>query len=368
MSATIVDIETFEVVVPLEKPLLLAIGPIVAREYAFVRITDSDGQQGTAYGLSRNAPIAATVDRLIKPHWIKTVLDDHQGTYDKTIASTAFLGTNGILFRALSVVDCAIYDLLAKRAAQPLYEFLGGERRPTPTTLAGCYPVTDETDASLAELMTAMLKYKPAGIKLTSSGDPVSDTARLKKCRLALGNDVPLINDLYCSVTDVPGLITEAQKWNDLGMLWLEDPFFFDDFESLAKLSGSLPYPVGVGDEQSGYRHFKHLMDLGGVSVLRLDATVCGGVREFIRIAGLAADRGVPVSCHLFPHLHAHLAAAIPGVQWIEQMLPESKADAIDRLGLDEPIFTNAGILPPETSGIGWNWDKEALHHFDTSS
>ena len=67
----------------------------------FVHVHDSDGNQGTAYGLTRNAPITATVERLVAPRWVGQKLDDHQAFYDNTVTGNLFMGTNGIFWRAL---------------------------------------------------------------------------------------------------------------------------------------------------------------------------------------------------------------------------------------------------------------------------
>ena len=162
---------------------------------------------------------------------------------------------------------------------------LGGAVRPVETTLAGCYPVATETPDTIAGLMATMAGYGAAGIKVTSSGDFARDTGRLRACRAALGDGTPLIVDLYGCAPDVATLLPHAGAWGALGMAWVEDPFGFDDLDELAALAAGLDYPVGVGDEQSGLSHFRNLIDYGRIGVVRLDATTCGGVTGFRRIA-----------------------------------------------------------------------------------
>jgi len=364
MSTKISKIETFEVTIPLPKPLLLGATTIAARQYVFVKVYDDEGQHGTAYGLTRDAPIAATITRLIAPRWVNQPLAAHQACYDDTVKGNLFLGTNGIFWRALSLVDCALYDLLARRAGVPLCEYLGGAIRVIPTTLAGCYPVADETPDSLQEQMHHMARYNAAGIKITSSANFARDTERLRICRQAIPDGPPLLNDLYCSAKDAASLLPEAAQWAALNMLWLEDPFPFDDFENMAKLADALPYPVGTGDEQSGVRHFARLMDQGRQKVIRLDATVCGGVRAFIQIAAQAAARGIPISCHVFTHLHSQLAAAVPAVKWIEYMLPESNVESIHRVWNADLTWYDGGLAPTATPGVGYSWDEDAIRFY----
>ncbi len=365
MSPKISKLEAIEVTIPLPKPLLMGPLYIDRRQYVIVTIQDDEGYSGTSYGLTRNAPIAATLERLVTPRWVHQALDDHPRFYDATVRGNLFLGTNGIFWRALSLADCALYDLLAKRAGKPLCEYLGGQIKTIPTTLAGCYPVADETPESLRDQMHHMAStYQPAGIKITSSADFARDTERLRICREAIPDGPPLLNDLYCTAKDAESLLVEAQKWGEYNMLWLEDPFPFDDFENMAKLADALPYPVGTGDEQSGSRHFTRLMDQGRVDVIRLDATVCGGVRAFIEIANRAAERGIPVSCHIFHHIHSQLAAAVPAVHWIEYMIPESNVESIHLAWNSDLEWRDGGLVPSSSGGFGIDWNQDALHHY----
>lgn len=357
---TLKRLDAFLVRVPLSRPLLLAHQTIDARDYVVVEAEDSEGSIGRAIGYTRGAPVDAVVLSMLTPAWIGGDLDDYPATYDRTVRQHSMQGSHGIFWRALSLADIAVHDLLAKRYDVPLGVWLGGRARPIPTTLAGCYPVADETEAGFRTLMQRMAALPSTGVKVTSSGDYARDTLRLKACREALGDRPPLIIDLYGAVPNADALIPYARQWVAFGMGWLEDPFGFDALDDLARLADALPYPVGVGDEQAGLQHFYNLMQYGSIGVVRLDATTCGGVTGFLRIARLAASRGVPVSCHVFHHLHAQLASALESVS-IEYMLPESGVDAIDALISEDLEWGAGGLLPATSPGIGAVWNEQAL-------
>ncbi len=364
----ITEIEAFYITVPLPKPLQLGVMSIPHREYAIVRIHDSDGQTGTSFGLTRNAPIAHTIDRLITPHWVNQQIDNHETLYAKTVRTNIPMGTNGIFWRAMSLVDCALYDLLAIRDNVPLSRYLGGEPQTTPTVLVWGYPAPDETKASLQEQMQIIQEYQPAGAKIASCGDFAQDTIRLCSCREVLSDDIPLMIDLYWQITNPADLLDEAMKWSDFKMGWLEDPTHFDDFASLATLTDNLDYPVAVGDEQTGLRHFQRLIKQGGTDILRLDATVCGGVRAFIEICQMASAHNIPVACHVFHHLHANLASALPNVQWIEYMPPEAGLESINQVWEDDLEWDTNGLKTSERSGMGINWYEDKLAFYRTES
>jgi len=357
---TLVRLDAYVARVPLPRPLLLANQTIEAREYVVVEAEDANGLTGRAIGYTRGAPVDAVVSRMLKSAWLGSDLGDYPAIYDKTVRAHSFQGTHGIFWRALSVADIAVHDLLAKRDGVPLAVWLGGSARPVSTTLAGCYPLANQTEEGLDALVKRMAVLPSTGIKVTSSGNYALDTLRLKACRQALGDARPLIIDLYNAAHDAESLIPYARQWAEFGMGWLEDPFGFDALDDLAQLANALPYPVGVGDEQAGLKHFDNLMRYGRIGVVRLDATTCGGVTAFLRIARLATSRGVPVSCHVFHHLHAQLASVVDKAS-IEYMLPETGVDAIDSL-IDEDLeWGSTGLLPAARPGIGIVWNEQVL-------
>jgi L-alanine-DL-glutamate epimerase-like enolase superfamily enzyme len=356
-------LSAYDVRVPLPAPVALATMRITARDYTIVEIVDEDGTMGRAVGYARGAPVADVVGRMLAPSWQGAEVAEPTALYDRTVRANAMQGTHGIFWRALSLADLALHDLLSRRAGVPLAAFLGGTIRPVETTLAGCYPVASETPETIAALMATMASYGSAGIKVTSSGDFAHDTGRLRTCRKALGEGTPLIVDLYSCAPDARTLLPHARDWGALGMGWLEDPFGFDDFDQLALLADGLDYPVGVGDEQAGLSHFRNLIDHGHIRVVRLDATTCGGVSGFRRIAALAAERGLPVSCHVFHHLHAQLATLLPQAM-VEFMLPETGIDATHLLFRDDLRWDSGRLVPGDRPGLGVDWDEDALARF----
>jgi len=361
---TLTKLEAFEVTLPLPKPLKLGEVIIPHREYTFVRVHDADGHIGTGFALSRSAPVSQTALKTIAPYWEGQALDAHATFYTKAVKANSPLGTNGIFWRALSLADCALYDLLAQRAGQSLAAYLGGSPKATPTMLVGGYPLPSETPESLGAEMQSLAAHQPAGIKIGSSSDYARDTQRLATCRAALPAGPPLMIDLYWNAQDAESLLPEAEKWAAFNMGWIEDPFPFDDFENFAALAAGLSYPVAVGDEQSGVRHFRRLMDDGRVGVLRLDATACGGVRAFLQIAQLAAARHIPISCHVYHHVHAQLASVVPGVRWLECFLPESGLDAIHLTWHADLTWQDGGLLAADAPGMGYSWNEDALLHY----
>ncbi len=224
------------------------------------------------------------------------------------------------------------------------------------TWVVGGYPTPHATLATLQAEAEQLAMLQPTAIKIGATTDPRLDTQRLAACRHVLPPELPLMIDYYWSVEHVESFVSAVQGWAELNIGWL------DDFAGLTYLTQHLPCPVAVGDEQSGVRHFSHLMD-AGIGIVRLDATVCGGVRAFLAIADMAAKRGLRVACHVYHHIHAQLACAVPGVTWVETMPHWGGLDAA-HLVMQHDLPLRDGALCPQGIGWGWNWDEDKLAYY----
>ena len=92
-----------------------------------------------------------------------------------------------------------------------------------------------------------------------------------------------------------------------------------------------MPTPLAVGEDRAGLDDFMQILD-HDVDYVRADATVCGGITEFLRIAALAGAHGRSVSPHVFPEIHVHLAAALPNVMAVETLDQSAEVTPIYRL------------------------------------
>src|SRR5690606_3383155 len=85
-----------------------------------------------------------------------------------------------------SAFDMSLYDLAAKAAGQPLWQFLGGEKRPVVTDVTvGIGPVEEMVDQAI--------KFAAQGataLKIKVGNDITSDLIRLTKIRQAVGPDI----------------------------------------------------------------------------------------------------------------------------------------------------------------------------------
>ena len=118
MSARVRAVRAGTATLPLPAPLRL--GPVVVteREYAGVEVETEDGLVGKAYCLTRNAPVAACVERLVAPVVVGREADP-EALWDACSRATVLVGRTGLVVRAIGLVDIALWDVAAQAAGVP---------------------------------------------------------------------------------------------------------------------------------------------------------------------------------------------------------------------------------------------------------
>src|ERR1700761_3150684 len=87
-----------------------------------------------------------------------------------------------------SAFDMALYDLAARHAGEPLYRFLGGERKAVETDLT----IGIDTPEKMAEKATQFQANGVSMIKIKLGKNAKEDVVRVQKIRAAVGDTIQL--------------------------------------------------------------------------------------------------------------------------------------------------------------------------------
>ena len=109
---------------------------------------------------------------------------------------------------------------------------------------------------------------------------------------------------------------------------------------------------------------FRDLLERYRPDILRLDATVAGGLSEAARVTALASTLGVPVLPHVFPEVHVHLGAAFGGVLAVEMTDPKYETESLHRLFRRWIDVRDGRINAPNSPGIGVELDPAAVERY----
>ncbi len=361
MTARISVVRVGTATLPLPSPLRLGAMEIREREYAAVEVETDDGHVGKAYCLTRNAPVAACVERLIAPVVVGRAADA-EALWDACSRATAAAGRTGLVVKALGLVDVALWDIAAQIVGVPLWRHLGATTPTAPAMLVAAYPVADRSPESLA---ADVIRYGNAGyelLKIARDPEPARMRSLLETAAEGLPDGARLVVDAGFGWRSSDEALAEIARWGDTPLAWLEDPLVPEDAEGCAAIRRNGPYPVGVGDEVSHIGTFRALLDAQALDVLRLDVLAIGGVTPARRVQELAAGAELPVSFHVYPEVSVHLAAGAPGslVETFDPDLPEGNPlDPAHRLSTGGPVLAAGLATAPDAPGLGFelDWD-----------
>src|SRR3954454_21344642 len=137
MVDPIAEVRAVTTQLDLPRPLQLGSMHIAHRAYAVVTVRTESGLVGKAFALSRDAPVAAVANEQLAPVLVGRDSDLVAARFDDCFRATIASGRVGVVMRALSLVDVALWDLKGQRAGLPLWRLLGGFAPEVPAMIVG---------------------------------------------------------------------------------------------------------------------------------------------------------------------------------------------------------------------------------------
>ncbi len=364
---------------PLPEPFQLGTTVVSERDYTVVRIETDDGVEGIAFGLSRGAPLDVVFSEMIAPRVLGKDASRSSSLAVSFAGTMAHHAPEGLVQRALSLLDVAVWDIKGKIAGQPVWSLLGGNRSTAPVMLVEGYPIASENDEGFAERLAERARAGYSALKIANpGGDPKQLTKRLHLVREAIDERVAITVDIDLGWTDVPAGLAQARSWSDLSLAWIEDPFHAHDTDGLRRLRDALDIPLAAGDEVTNSQTLHALIEQQAVDVIRLDVTCGGGFTGFAPTYHHAVRGGTAVSTHVFPELHRHVVFAYPDCGPVEMFADGSRWDTSYRF-VQPPavrLEQDTGVVvvdAPTDPGLGLVFDWPAVkahavrHHVLTS-
>jgi len=365
--ANIESIAVATVRVPLDHVTAFATRTVSARDYGLVKVR-AGGVEGIGFcyaGSSGGTLVAHAVEQLLAPLLLGNDSLMVEGLWQRMFEETVLHGRAGSVMRAISILDCALWDANAKAAKLPLYKYLGAAvDRAVPAYASGGYYLEGKTPKKLGREMAGYVKSGFRAVKMKVGRlSPREEEARVRAAREAVGPEVELMLDANNAWRDLPTAMRYMERFELYDPYWIEEPFFPDDIDNHARLAKLTRVPVATGEIGTGRWHFKEILDKGAAQILQTDALVCGGISEWRKIAATAASYGVTVCPHWFHDLHAHLVAATPNARYVE-FFPDDQVLNFRRL-VDRQLKVTSGMLMlPTSPGLGFGFDERVVSRY----
>jgi L-alanine-DL-glutamate epimerase-like enolase superfamily enzyme len=276
-------------------------------------------------------------------------------------------GRKGLVMQAISVVDCALWDLKGKWAGVPVYSLLGGPTQESIPAYASALGYSLDPEL-VQERAAQMVKQGYRATKWFFRDGPTDGIAGIARnvrlvrtLRETVGPDVDVMLDCWMS-WDVAYTIQMARRLEEYQPRWLEEPVLPDKIEQCAEIRRNINIPISTGEHEYTRWGLKALLDAGVADVLQPDVYWAGGISETMKICALASAYDIPI----IPHGHSvpatvHLIAAWPVTTCplLEYLV---KWNEINQFFLKYPIKpVDGAVTLPITPGIGMELDEAKI-------
>jgi mandelate racemase len=280
--------------------------------------------------------------------------------YELARKSLHFVGYGGQSMIAVSGLDMAAWDALAKASQVPLCVLLGGSIGPVKA-----YNSTGLWLSPLDVLGSEAIALREEGgfeaLKLRlGRAHGRDDVAAIEAIRTAVGDDIELMADFNQGLNFAEAL-QRCHMIDDAGLAWIEEPIVYDNLDGYAQLAAELKTPIQIGENFYGPRDLHAALQRKACDLVMPDFMRIGGVTGWLRGAAVAAVAGIPMSTHLYPEVGVHVMRVTETAHWLEW---QDWADPI----LQKPYEIRGGHLHiPDVPGVGleWNEDAVAAHEVD---
>jgi mandelate racemase len=355
-SLTLRSIRARAVVLKLKRPIVARIATLPDWPLILIDLLTEEGVVGRSY----LEPYTIKAMRYLIPalHDFGEMLKGRRVApvefYELARKSLHFVGYQGLAMIAVSGLDMAAWDALAKAARLPLCVLLGGAVGPVKAYNSNGLWLR-EPEPLAEEAIELRDEGGFTGLKLRLGRENAQDDLRaIHAVRASVGDGIHLMVDFNQGL-DLAEALRRCHAIDDLGLDWIEEPIVYDNFDGFARLSSRLKTPIQIGENFYGVRDLHRALQMKACDLVMPDFMRIGGVTGWLRAAAIAGAAGVPISTHLYPEVAAHVMRVTETAHWLEW---QNWADTI----LRQPYNIVDGMVDiPDALGVGLEWNEDAV-------
>jgi galactonate dehydratase len=297
---------------------------------------------------------------------------------------------SGMFVAVLTAVESALWDLAGKALGLPVYQLLGGKFRdkirvycdtaiyrngaPRPQDFA------DEAKDAVTRGFTAV-KFDVDEAKDPNKYDAYNWTAspgelermyeQVAAAREAVGSKIDICVDMHGRYDAVTGHAV-AKRFEDLGLMWLEEPIPAENVEAYKNITQETSTPICAGENLYLAHGFRRLLEIGAVDIIMPDLQKAGGLGEAQRIANLANLYYTPFAPHMVASYlgamaSSHVCASVPNFMILEwQIYFETDPMFKEIVTFDGPMTIDGHIPLSEKPGVGVEINEEGMRKYAT--
>ena len=295
-------------------------------------------------------------------------------------------GQKGMPIQALSGIDIALWDILAKKSNLPLYQLLGGKTNNKIPVYGYGMMLQKKTVQELCELFkneASQIKEKNfKAMKMKIGMGPKEDLKLVSAVRDTIGSEFKLMVDANHAYNKNDALYV-GKGLDEMNIYWFEEPVAPEDYDGYKELKEKLKTNIAGGEAEFTKYGWNQLIKNNCIDIAQPEVCGLGGITEYLKVSALAQSNFIPIVNHVWGSalsvaVHLHLLTTLPdmpgGLFPTKSMLEFDTTEknifitdlAEEKFSiLDQVKIKNGFASPLENIGIGINPNKDFIKKYE---
>ena len=295
-------------------------------------------------------------------------------------------GQKGMPIQALSGIDIALWDILAKKAKLPLYQLLGGKTNSKIPVYGYGMMLQKKSVEELCELFKKeanQIKEKNfKAMKMKVGLGPKEDLKLVSAVREAIGNNFRLMVDANHAYNKNDALYV-GKGLDEMEIYWFEEPVAPEDYNGYKELKEKLKTNIAGGEAEFTKYGWNQLIKNNCIDIAQPEVCGLGGITEYLKVSALAQSNFIPIVNHVWGSalsvaVNLHLLTSLPdmpgGLFPTKSMLEFDTTEknifitdlAEEKFSILDQVKDKDGFASPlENIGIGINPKKEFIKEYE---
>ena len=295
-------------------------------------------------------------------------------------------GQKGMPIQALSGIDIALWDILAKKAKLPLYQLLGGKTNNKIPVYGYGMMLQKKSVEELCELFKKeanQIKEKNfKAMKMKVGLGPKEDLMLVSAVREAIGNNFKLMVDANHAYNRNDALYV-GKGLDEMEIYWFEEPVAPEDYDGYKELKEKLKTNIAGGEAEFTKYGWNQLIKNNCIDIAQPEVCGLGGIPEYLKVSALAQSNFIPIVNHVWGSalsvaVNLHLLTSLPdmpgGLFPTKSMLEFDTTEknifitdlAEEKFSILDQVKDKDGFASPlENIGIGINPKKDFIKEYE---
>ena len=295
-------------------------------------------------------------------------------------------GQKGMPIQALSGIDIALWDILAKKSNLPLYQLIGGKTNDKIPVYGYGMMLQKKTVDELCELFkneASQIKEKNfKAMKMKIGMGPKEELKLVSAVRDTIGSEFKLMVDSNHAYNKNDALYV-GKGLDEMNIYWFEEPVAPEDYDGYKELKEKLKTNIAGGEAEFTKYGWNQLLKNNCIDIAQPEVCGLGGITEYLKVSALAQSNFIPIVNHVWGSalsvaVNLHLLTTLPdmpgGLFPTKSMLEFDTTEknifitdlAEEKFSILDQVKNKNGFASPlENIGIGINPNKDFIKKYE---